>query len=124
MPTWPTTLPAVPQVRGYEEQTPVNVIRTEMEVGPAKVRRRMTAAVRKHKMVFHMTQDQVEIFDQFLAVVLADGALAFDYTQPRTGDTVRFRIIPPATYTTEKVKTGAEGEGVWWVTLDLEQLPG
>lgn len=122
MPTWPGTLPPVPQLRGYEEQSPLNVIRTDMEVGPAKVRRRSTAAVRKHKMLFHMTQAQVELFDQFLGVVLGDGALSFDYVHPRTGDAVKFRIIPPATYTPEKT-SAADAAGVWFVTLEMEQLP-
>ena len=64
-----------------------------------------------------------ELFDQFLGVVLADGALSFDYAHPRTGDTVKFRIIPPATYGVERTSAGGV-EGVWFVTLDVEQLPG
>jgi hypothetical protein len=122
MASWPGTLPPVPQIRGYEEKTPANVIRTEMEVGPAKVRRRTTGGIRPHKMLFNMTQAQVELFDEFLGAVLADGALAFDYAHPRTGTTVRFRIIPPVTYTLERPATGGDA-GVWWVSLDMEQLP-
>jgi hypothetical protein len=122
MPTWPSTLPPVPQVRGYEEQSPNNLIRTDMDVGPAKARRRTTAAVRKHKMLFQMSQAQIELFDEFLSAILGDGALSFDYAHPRTGVTVKFRIIPPAVYTLDKPATGGDA-GVWWVTLDMEQLP-
>jgi hypothetical protein len=114
---WPGTLPAAPQLRGFEEQPANTLIRTEMDVGPAKVRRRITAGVRPHKMLFHMDAAQLEIFDQFYTDVLGDGALPFNFTHPRTGETKSFRIVSPPTYTTE------EPDEVWFVSIEMEQMP-
>ncbi len=46
MATWPATLPA-PALSSLRETPPDNLIRTQMDKGPAKVRRRTTANVRR-----------------------------------------------------------------------------
>ena len=40
---WPLTLPQLPLVSGYSESMPSNLIRSETDTGPAKVRRRGNA---------------------------------------------------------------------------------
>ncbi|QLH37711.1 MAG: hypothetical protein HWD60_00095 [Defluviicoccus sp.] len=40
---WPSSLPQKPLVDGFSETAPNLVVRSPMDVGPAKVRRRATA---------------------------------------------------------------------------------
>ena len=59
MATWPGTLPDYVMQSGFSETLPNNVIRTKMEVGPPKMRRRGTAAPRPMKWKLYMTTAQV-----------------------------------------------------------------
>lgn len=43
MATWPSTLPTAPLVNGYSVDPASNVIRSDMEIGPARVRRIATS---------------------------------------------------------------------------------
>ncbi len=45
-PVWPPSLPQRPLAQGFSEQAPDTLIRTQMEAGPPKVRRRFTAGIR------------------------------------------------------------------------------
>ena len=92
---WPSTLPARPSSDGYSETLPNNLIRTQMDVGPAKVRRRTTTTVRRFTLNFYLTQDEVAILKTFYEVTLAYGALAFVFNDPRTQSAINLRIITP-----------------------------
>ena len=116
MPTWPNTLPATPQADSFRETVPTTLVRTEMEQGPAKVRRRSTAGVRKLSMSFVMSKAQIATLETFITTALSGGALAFDYTHPRSGASLscRFRQMPEY----------ASLNGVFFkVAIELEVLP-
>jgi len=114
--TWPTSLPDSLLADGYEEQPPNVVVRTQMDAGPAKVRRRMTDNVTLITGAIAVTKDQLEIFDDFFHSTLSGGASRFNWTHPRTGDAVemRFREIP--TYR-------RAGGDYWYVEMKLEVMP-
>ena len=116
MPTWPASLPQSPLVSGFSETPPETSLRTEMEQGPAKVRRRTTAGVRQMQMSFNMTKTQVAALDTFFTSTVNSGATAFDFTHPRTTSTVSVRFVSPPSY------TPLNGE-YFNVNLELEQLP-
>ena len=116
MATWPATLPSYVLVEGYSEMPPVNSIRTQMDVGPPKVRRRSTAAPRPITCKQHMTKTQVAILDTFYVTTLSSGVDPFDWTHPRTGASVSFTFTEPPTYE-------SLGGTAWGVTLKLEILP-
>ena len=116
MPQWPASLPASPLLDGFQETPPVTVIRTEMEQGPAKVRQRTTAAVRRLSLSYILSSDQMMVLDDFFTLTLGGGALAFDYIQPRTGNSVSCRFVKPPEY------SAANGP-YFKAALTLEILP-
>jgi len=115
MATWPVTLPDYVLQDGYLEQPPENTIRTKMDVGPPKARRRATSAPRPIKCRQHMTAAQVVTFDTFYVTTLKSGSLPFEWQHPRTGSTVNFMFTEPPSYT----PIGAE----FYVDMSLEVMP-
>lgn len=94
MPTYPASLPQQPLVDGYEEGFPNTLVRTQMDKGPDKVRRRFTAGTRTFTIQLLLDETQVQTLDDFIDIDLEGGALRFDWTHPRTGASVQFRFIP------------------------------
>lgn len=117
MVAWPGSLPQDVLVDGYDETFPNGKLRTQMDQGPAKQRRRYTAAVRPLRVMIEGTRAQMAILDDFYVTTLAMGALTFTKTMPRTLATVTFRFVsqPPK-------PVPASGNS-WAAMLDLEILP-
>lgn len=116
MPTWPATLPDKVLQEGYDEQLQPIVIRSPMDTGPAKLRRRATAAPRSISGGQRLTAAQVETLDGFYRTDCADGALAFDWKHPRTQAAASLRFVSPPRY-------ASLGGGVYAVSLSFEILP-
>lgn len=117
VPVWPVTLPQILLVSGYQEGARDNNLRSAMDSGPAKVRRRATAAVRPVKGKLVMTAAQLEIFKSFYADDLLDGSLRFSWTEPTDSGTaaeMRFKEAPA---------WSAVDPGVYEVNMSLEILP-
>ena len=115
--TWPASLPQEPLVAGFTEQAPNTRIRSQMEAGPAKVRRRFTAGTRNFDCHLYLSADQVEALDAFYVSTLAGGALSFGWKHPRTQAAVTYRFVEPPSY--KPVKRGS----AWQASLKLEVLP-
>ncbi len=113
---WPLGLPQKLQASGYQESAPSTVVRTAMDTGPAKIRRRMTSAPRRIKGSVMLTAEQVAILDEFFLSTLSGGAVAFDWLHPRTGATASFRFVSPPAY--QNI-----GGTTYSAALDLEILP-
>jgi pimeloyl-ACP methyl ester carboxylesterase len=79
----------------YEEKQPETLLRTEMDAGPAKVRRRFTAAPRPLRVMLRMTSAQVGLFEGFVREELMDGALPFAWAHPRTQEPAMLRLTAP-----------------------------
>ncbi|TAL39632.1 MAG: hypothetical protein EPN97_02085 [Alphaproteobacteria bacterium] len=96
MPAWPLTLPASPLVDGFRETPPDTVLRSAMDQGPAKLRRRTTAGTGALSMTYLLTRVQVDTLMDFFNDTLAGGALSFDFTHPVGGAALscRFRQMP------------------------------
>lgn len=89
---WPAGLPEYVLTDGYDEQGPINVTRTKVDVGPAKSRRRSTVAEEPIAIKVAMTDDQLLIFEDFVKVDLMSGALSFEWMHPRKRTAVTMRI--------------------------------
>lgn len=98
MAIWPLSLPQAPSWTGFQETSPNTTIRTPMDVGPPKVRRRSTAAVRPLSMQFMLTRDEVATLETFYQTTLAGGSLPFDWVHPRTGAAVSVQFTAPPSY--------------------------
>lgn len=64
MATWPTELP-VPLLQGYELETGDPTARTDMESGPARVRRRFTATPDEITLSVLLSEAEMNIFRAF-----------------------------------------------------------
>ena len=120
MAVWPVSLPQTPFL-GLRDQRQDARLRTEMDVGPAKMRRRHTAAVRNITATTLLTGTQRATFDTFYKTTLSEGALAFDWVDPVDGTTTSFRFVSPPPF--EVVKGGTTATRLWRLTMNLEILP-
>ena len=115
MPTWPTTLPA-PAISTLQESPPNNTIRTAMDKGPEKIRRRTTANIRPISFNMVLTAAEIQILDDFYDGDTFSGSESFDYTHPRTGVACTARFVSPPQY--------SEHEGAaYYAAVQLEILP-
>ncbi len=113
---WPITLPTNPLSDGYSETLDDNTIRTKMETGPDKIRRRSTASSRKIGVAYLLSKTQTATLDDFYLNTLESGSLGFNYTHPRTGvlETARFISVP---------EYRSQNGEYFRVALQLEILP-
>ena len=117
MPSWPVDLPPLVTTAGFLETYPWGNLRTEMDAGPAKVRRRTTAAARPIACQIKCTGDQLTDLENFIHADLADGVLPFTWVHPRTQLAATFRFREPPSW------VPSSGGQTWTVTLPLEVLP-
>jgi len=100
----------------YTQQAEPNVIRSDVEIGPAKTRRRYTLPIINVKAGMVMTGDELKIFDTFYHGALMSGALRFLFRDPVSGTEKEFRFIDPPVYQPITIKH-------WSVEMTLEILP-
>lgn len=118
---WPLTIPQKPQRSGYGWKEPNELLRSEMDSGPAKVRPRGKAKPVPETQVYIMTTEQLAMFRAFVRDTLATGALCFDWPHPVLGRYVRARLVgqSDAIYSVSPWnKTNA-----WQVSLTMEIWP-
>ena len=101
---------------GYQESPPDNVLRTTMEQGPAKLRRKATSTPRPISFEMICTLNELETFETFFVDTLMDGTLRFsmDVLRSASGE-AEFRFAKPPSY--------SPNEEVFSIACDLEQLP-
>lgn len=87
-------------------------IRTSMDVGPAKVRRRTMLVTRNISFSMLLTDKVYEEFRQFY---YDNDSLLFDFPEPDTKEMVQARFL--------SVYTGAVSDNLWSVSVSLEILP-
>ena len=116
---WPTGLPQVPQ-KGYTEDKGLILIKTPMDSGPAKIRKRGKRPDMLN-VSFIMTNAQVVILQNFVENTI-QGTARFGFPHPRLSPAIaEVRIVP-------------QGEGVMYnmsylapnyytVTMQLEIMP-
>lgn len=113
--TWPAGLPQDFLQDGYSDSPPDVLIRTEMDAGPAKVRRRMTSNVRPITASITVTSAQLDTFESFFNTTLSGGVSRFNYTHPVHGAVeMRFSGVP------SYAKIGGDR---WRIDMALEVMP-
>lgn len=92
---YPGTFPFIGDVNNYRERGPSgNVIRTPMEKGTIKRRRRFSYAPKLVSAQTEiMTNAQVVLFEEFFITTLLHGTLPFTAPNPRTGDTETYSFM-------------------------------
>lgn len=120
MATWPVTLPSLAVGADLSQQD--GVIRSPMDAGPSKVRRRFTSTVRYLSGTMVLTSAQKAALDTFFNTTVAGGALAFEYDDPTNGFAgVAARFMAPPTF--QLTVGGASGVEYYTATISLELLP-
>ena len=112
--TWPETLPNTLLMEGLEAKRSSNVVRTKMDAGPNKTRRRYTATTKNFTGKILLNKGQREELEQFYRIALADGVHRFNFTDPQTLESAEFRF-------TDDYTEHSAG-GFFEVTLPLERL--
>lgn len=115
---WPASLPQSPQ-KGFAETGGVLMLRTPMDSGPAKQRRRGQKP-QVLQVSFIMTTAQTETLQEFIEDTLK-GTARFGFTHPRLGTTVETRIVPQGE--SQLYSFTYLAPGYWTVSLQLEILP-
>ncbi len=113
---WPVDLPDLTILQGFKETLPKLVIRTPMDAGPAKRRRRFTTNVTPISLTMALTIAEYEIFTDFFVNTTAGGALSFDWVHPVTGSPITFAFA-------DEPDISADGPQTLRVTMKLEIQP-
>ena len=114
MATWPTSLPQEALAQGLQEAGQGAVIRSTVDVGPAKTRPRYTKEMTNVTIPLTLTRDQKDTLEAFYKTTLALGALSFTWVFPSTGATVEFRFLSRPGYAPAGIK--------WRTALALEVM--
>ncbi len=112
---YPASLPA-PLVSDFIEETPDFAIRTDMDAGIAKVRRRFTAISTPIQFGLVLTEAQASTLDTFYRTTTSGGTVEFNMAHPRTGTVVTCRFTAPPAYS-------LLGSKAYRVSLQMEILP-
>lgn len=113
--TWPNSLPQ--QVdRGFTETIGINVLRTPMDAGPAKLRRRTTRP-EVLTISFLMTTEQVAILEDFVLNTL-QGVFRFSFIHPRKQVGIEVRVVP--TGDGQYFSIAYKAPGFWTTGMQIE----
>lgn len=115
MTSWPGTLPSAPLLDGFNETGVDLTVRSKMDIGPDKSRRRFTGEMFDIQMQFIMTKTQVNALRTFFYTTLDGGVDEFDFTHPITDATVSMRFKKPYAVVTEG--------SLFRVSCDVEVMP-
>jgi len=116
MPTWPASLPQSPLFGGYRRQEPDLLIRSQVDAGTPKVRKRFTAAAAPAAFPIIVTDAQKATFETFFKDTIASGALSFDLELPDISGLSTVRLTDPPTYV-------PIGPNSWRIDLEILILP-
>lgn len=104
-------------IDGYGSGEGDNVLRSSMEAGPGKARRRYTAVPKPVAGRIFVTDTQLGYFKTFYETTLLDGAYRFDWVDQDDGTTeVEMRFTSPP-------KWSPFSDDYWVVELELEIMP-
>lgn len=119
---WPVGLPQAPQVARYSQVDQDRTVRTSMDVGPAKVRRRATAAIETCEIELSLTRAQVATLKTFFRDSVFAGAVPFEWKHHETGNQIDYRFTGPPTFTPRASRQA--GTEYWTAAFQLEAMPG
>lgn len=115
MTTWPGTIPNEFEREGYQEGFANNVIKSNVDSGPPKRRRRTSANIKTLQGRIQMTTAETELLETFFYDTVGE-ANEFDFTHPRKETTISVVFSEPPTL----VQIGPD---LWSVSIKLEVQP-
>jgi hypothetical protein len=113
---WPVGLPQKMNQESYSRALGSNVLRSPMEVGPAKARKRSSCVIEPMAGQIFIEKVQLPILKTFWKTTLKDGALRFNWVSQDD------LVIPIEVRFTKPPSWAPAGKG-YLVDLELEILP-
>ena len=89
---WPSSLPQKPQKEGYRRVLPNNLIRSSMDTGSDKVRKRGRYKPQVVSATYVLTDAQRNTLETFIHDSIAEGAICFNWPHPELNKLVRARL--------------------------------
>ena len=122
MASWPS-FPTSPLLTSYDRRPADVAIRSQMDVGPDKLRRRTTAGIVPYDFTFLATSTEVGNMETFYSSTLQGGSLTFDFTDPDTGTLYsnKWRFLAPPS--SKHSFNSSAGVKYYLVNIQLERLP-
>jgi|TARA_R110000851_G_scaffold91621_1_gene199973 hypothetical protein len=115
---WPASLQDKVNTGGYSLSLGDTVIRSKMDVGPVKTRRRNTRGVDDHAISIWVTGAEYTTLITFYKTTTAGGTLPFEFEHPITKVLTDFRFNGPPKF----VPVGSNGID-FQVSMSWEELP-
>lgn len=110
---WPTSLSQCPQ--SWSESPRDSLIRTEIDIGLSKVRRRYTAVITDVSVSLTMKLADYQTFLNWYATTLKQGLEPFTYKDPATGTVKTYRFREP--YQSELIQGRAARVSMAWESV-------
>lgn len=120
IPKWPARLP-VPAAPGYGYQSKAPFVRTEMDAGTARSRRRFRVFPKTVSVSYTFSGEEMEVFEAFVHYEIFDGAAQFETPLATAAGLVNVK----ASFTQDppyNVALVAGSLDLWKVTAQLETL--
>lgn len=116
IPSWPASLPQSLSASSYKESPANLLVSTDMDIGPAKIRRRSSSGPRPVSGAMRMTKPQLLALRSFYVDDLVDGSLRFSWRDPLDASkAAEYRFTDPPEWSAD--------DGGYSVSLSLEILP-
>jgi len=113
---WPANLPQAFKLNTYQPAVADNLLRTPVDIGPSKTRRRSLIGSKIESGVMDMTRAQWATLAAFYETTLSGGTLQFSMFDPLGGAAREVRFSEPP-------EPSGTGGGCFVVSLVLEVLP-
>ena len=115
METWPSNVNTNLLQDGFTQQAKDNRIRSSVEAGIDKLRRRYTTPIVNSSYQLILTYTEYEYLETFYNTTLQGGVSSFNFTDPATFITHEYRFLSPPSYS-------AFGGLSYIVTMQWERL--
>ena len=99
METWPAQLQDKANVASFSAEFGDTTVRSDMDVGPAKIRSRYTDAVDMYTISIDLDFDEYSYLEDFYKTTLGNGVLTFGFVNPLTEVLEEFRFMAPPNIT-------------------------
>lgn len=116
METWPSQLQDKMNVQNFQIVFGKTTIRSEMDVGPDKIRSRFTDGIDLYNTSIDLDIDDYSVLSTFYKTTLGNGTRSFGFLNPMTNTTDEFRFVTEPTIQ-------PLGGRYFRVTLSWEKLP-
>lgn len=94
--TWPLTLQNKLSEANFSYEIADTALRSDMEIGPQKVRRRFTKGINQLTGSIYLTALEYSDFYNFYNTTLGSGTISFEFNHPITGVNTEWRFKGPA----------------------------